>query len=105
MALTAFADEINVKQCMDSGMDMFLSKPIRRPALKQVLQKFATIEEESEISSPTLSTGPPSSQQRTHLAPPPPPDVDSSKRDTTPNSKRRSMEKENKKEKQKERGE
>lgn len=106
VALTAFADEINVKQCMDSGMDMFLSKPIRRPALKQVLQKFATIEEESEISSPTLSTGPPSSsQQRTHLAPPPPPAVGSSKRDTTPNSKRRSMEKENKKEKQKERGE
>jgi len=28
---------------------VFLSKPIRRPALKQVLKKFATIEEESEI--------------------------------------------------------
>lgn len=50
VALTAFADEINIKQCMDSGMDMFLSKPIRRPALKQVLQKFATIEEEVETS-------------------------------------------------------
>jgi osomolarity two-component system sensor histidine kinase SLN1 len=33
---------------MDSGMDMFLSKPIRRPALKQVLRKFAPIPEESE---------------------------------------------------------
>jgi len=52
VALTAFADETNIKQCMDSGMDMFLSKPIRRPALKQVLQKFATIEEEVEVASP-----------------------------------------------------
>lgn len=58
VALTAFADESNVKQCLDSGMDMFLSKPIRRPALKQVLQKFSTIEEEGEISptSPTATS-------------------------------------------------
>ncbi|KAL3422483.1 osomolarity two-component sensor histidine kinase sln1 [Phlyctema vagabunda] len=48
VALTAFAEESNVKECYDSGMDMFLSKPIRRPALKQVLKKFATIPEESE---------------------------------------------------------
>jgi osomolarity two-component system sensor histidine kinase SLN1 len=32
-------------------MDHFLSKPIRRPALKQVLQRFATIPEEAETSS------------------------------------------------------
>lgn len=48
VALTAFAEESNVKECMESGMDMFLSKPIRRPALKQVLKKFATIPEEEE---------------------------------------------------------
>jgi osomolarity two-component system, sensor histidine kinase SLN1 len=46
VALSAFAEESNIKDCIDSGMDMFLSKPIRRPALKQVLQKFATIVEE-----------------------------------------------------------
>lgn len=46
VALTAFSEESNVKECMESGMDEFLSKPIRRPALKQVLKKFATIEEE-----------------------------------------------------------
>ncbi|KAJ5778777.1 hypothetical protein N7520_002023 [Penicillium odoratum] len=46
VALSAFADESNVKDCMESGMDMFISKPIRRPALKQVLNKFATIPEE-----------------------------------------------------------
>ncbi|KAK2625748.1 hypothetical protein QTJ16_005060 [Diplocarpon rosae] len=48
VALTAFAEESNVKDCYDSGMDMFLSKPIRRPALKQVLKKFATIPEETD---------------------------------------------------------
>jgi osomolarity two-component system sensor histidine kinase SLN1 len=51
VALTAFAEESNVKECMESGMNMFLSKPIRRPALQQVLQKFATIPEESEAGS------------------------------------------------------
>ncbi|KAJ6103996.1 hypothetical protein N7523_010316 [Penicillium sp. IBT 18751x] len=49
VALSAFAEESNIKDCMDSGMDMFISKPIRRPALKQVLNKFATIPEEPEI--------------------------------------------------------
>lgn len=59
VALTAFAEESNVKECMDSGMDMFLSKPIRRPALKQVLKKFATIEEEpeKEDQQPLLPNG------------------------------------------------
>ncbi|KAK1750573.1 putative signal transduction histidine-protein kinase [Echria macrotheca] len=51
VALTAFSEESNVKECMESGMDEFLSKPIRRPALKQVLRKFATIEEEPETAS------------------------------------------------------
>lgn len=51
VALTAFSDASNVKDCMDSGMNEFLAKPIRRPALKKVLQKFATIPEEPEISS------------------------------------------------------
>lgn len=51
VALTAFSEESNVKECMESGMNEFLSKPIRRPALKQVLAKFATIPEEPETSS------------------------------------------------------
>ncbi|KAK4190715.1 hypothetical protein QBC35DRAFT_64281 [Podospora australis] len=53
VALTAFSEESNVRECMESGMDEFLSKPIRRPALKKVLRKFATIEEEPETSSLT----------------------------------------------------
>ncbi|KAJ5974932.1 two-component system protein B [Penicillium waksmanii] len=51
VALSAFAEESNIKECMESGMDMFISKPIRRPALKQVLNKFATIPEELEGNS------------------------------------------------------
>lgn len=60
VALTAFAEESNRRECMESGMDEFLSKPIRRPALKKMLQKFATIPEEPESASTTPGTeGPP----------------------------------------------
>ncbi|KAI1455287.1 putative histidine kinase SlnCl1 [Annulohypoxylon moriforme] len=52
VALTAFSEESNIQDCMESGMNEFLSKPIRRPALKQVLKKFATIPEEPENTSP-----------------------------------------------------
>ena len=56
VALTAFAEKSNEDECMASGMDYFLAKPIRRPALKQVLKKYcATIpEEEYEGSSATV---------------------------------------------------
>ncbi|OAA38457.1 ATPase-like, ATP-binding domain protein [Beauveria brongniartii RCEF 3172] len=46
VALTAFSEESNRKECIESGMDEFLAKPIRRSALKSVLTKFATIYEE-----------------------------------------------------------
>jgi osomolarity two-component system sensor histidine kinase SLN1 len=63
VALTAFSDESNVKNCMESGMNEFLSKPIRRPALKRVLKKFATIPEEPETAAasrrPTPEKGSP----------------------------------------------
>ncbi|KAF4976184.1 hypothetical protein FZEAL_7124 [Fusarium zealandicum] len=58
VALTAFSEESNVKECMDSGMDEFLAKPIRRPALKQVLKKFATIPEEPENEKRSPSVKP-----------------------------------------------
>ena len=48
VALTAFAEDSNVKECMDSGMNGFLSKPLRRPAFKQVIKRYCcTIPEES----------------------------------------------------------
>lgn len=40
VALTAFADEINRKECIESGMSDFMAKPIRRPALKHVLKTY-----------------------------------------------------------------
>ncbi|MCJ1475457.1 Histidine kinase [Lambiella insularis] len=55
VALTAFVEESNVKDCYDSGMNMFLSKPIRRAALKQVLKKFSTISEEGQETATTSS--------------------------------------------------
>ena len=53
VALTAFAEESNIKDCYDSGMNFFLPKPIRRPELKKVLSKYCpTIhEEESEVGA------------------------------------------------------
>ncbi|RFU81363.1 osmolarity two-component system sln1 [Trichoderma arundinaceum] len=57
VALTAFSEESNVKECIESGMDEFLSKPIRRPALKKVLKKFVTIPEEPEITGPGKEKG------------------------------------------------
>jgi osomolarity two-component system sensor histidine kinase SLN1 len=58
VALTAFAEKSNEEECMASGMDHFLPKPIRRPALKQVLKKYcATIpEEEGEGSMLRIPT-------------------------------------------------
>ncbi|KAH6682605.1 histidine kinase-group VI protein [Halenospora varia] len=63
VALTAFSEESNVKECYDSGMDHFLSKPIKRPALKQVLRRFTTIPEENETSSLTGKRTPPEGSQ------------------------------------------
>jgi osomolarity two-component system sensor histidine kinase SLN1 len=76
VALTAFSEESNVKECMESGMDEFLSKPIRRPALKQVLRKFATIPEEPETVSLSANTTPDKTTPTltpadTELGPPP----------------------------------
>ncbi|KXT05262.1 hypothetical protein AC578_8380 [Pseudocercospora eumusae] len=53
VALTAYSEENNVKDCLDSGMNYFLSKPIRRPQLKKVLKEYcAPIPEEPEENAP-----------------------------------------------------
>lgn len=41
IALTAFADESNVKECLNSGMSGFLSKPIRRTNLRKIITEYA----------------------------------------------------------------
>lgn len=97
VALTAFSDASNVKDCMESGMNEFLAKPIRRPALKQVLKKFATIPEEPETASvltrkttPSESgqekTGPGAMISATEV-PPPPIEEPESKGTTAPSEK------------------
>lgn len=55
VALTAFDAESNMRECLESGMDEFLTKPIRRPDLKKVLLRFATIEEGEELEGTTPS--------------------------------------------------
>ena len=62
VALTAFAEESNVKECIDSGMDGFLAKPLRRPAFKQVLKRYcATIPEAAEETETKAPNPPPPS--------------------------------------------
>ncbi|KAG7191657.1 Histidine kinase osmosensor [Scheffersomyces spartinae] len=41
IALTAFADESNVKECLSSGMDGFLSKPIKRTNIRKIIIEFS----------------------------------------------------------------
>ncbi|RCI09188.1 hypothetical protein L249_1460 [Ophiocordyceps polyrhachis-furcata BCC 54312] len=50
VALTAFSEESNIRECRESGMNDFISKPIRRPALKKVLA--AILEEVETGKSP-----------------------------------------------------
>lgn len=42
IALTAFADESNMKECLNSGMSGFLSKPIKRTNLRQIITEFSS---------------------------------------------------------------
>jgi len=40
VALSAYSDESNIKDCLDSGMDNFVSKPIQLANLRLVLKTF-----------------------------------------------------------------
>ena len=55
VALSAYSEDSNIKECLESGMNDFISKPIRRPRLKQVLKTFCSPipEEEAEEKEAT----------------------------------------------------
>ncbi|KAF1808339.1 putative histidine kinase HHK5p [Eremomyces bilateralis CBS 781.70] len=56
VALSAYSEDVNIKECLESGMNDFISKPIRRPRLKQVLKTYCPpIPEESEEAGPSRS--------------------------------------------------
>lgn len=70
VALTAYAEESNIKECYNSGMDFFLSKPIRRPALKHVLKTYcAPIPEEDGEATPPAAGSPALAQPDTSSPP------------------------------------
>lgn len=60
VALTAFADQSNIDECFGSGMDYFLSKPIKRPLLKKVLSEYclpvAAVESEAQAQAHAQDT-------------------------------------------------
>ncbi|KAF2768847.1 hypothetical protein EJ03DRAFT_294135 [Teratosphaeria nubilosa] len=43
VALTAYAEQKNIDECLGSGMNYFLAKPIRRPQLKKVLTEYCSL--------------------------------------------------------------
>lgn len=53
IALTAFADESNVKDCLNCGMSGFLSKPIRRTNLRKIVTEFSPVLLSGTVTTPT----------------------------------------------------
>lgn len=49
VALTAFAEDSNVKECRDAGMNSFLAKPIKRTELRKVLMEYCRYPSKEEM--------------------------------------------------------
>lgn len=52
IALTAFADESNAKECLNNGMSGFLAKPIRRTNLRKIITEFSPIFLKELVTTP-----------------------------------------------------
>lgn len=85
VALTAFSEESNVKECIDSGMDYFLAKPIRRPALKKVLKTYCPPILEAEEGDPSPKLKGKSRAKEREKKPDNPPDTSTTKSWATEN--------------------
>ncbi|OBA28246.1 hypothetical protein HANVADRAFT_51573 [Hanseniaspora valbyensis NRRL Y-1626] len=48
VALTAFADEGNIQNCLDAGMNGFVGKPLKKKELKKTLEKYLQTEKKPE---------------------------------------------------------
>jgi osomolarity two-component system, sensor histidine kinase SLN1 len=55
IALSAYSDDANVRDCHISGMDDFISKPIQFARLRLVLEEFCPEKE----ATPSQQSGPP----------------------------------------------
>lgn len=49
VALTAFAEDSNVKECREAGMNSFLAKPIKRTELRKVLMEYCRHPSQEEV--------------------------------------------------------
>jgi osomolarity two-component system sensor histidine kinase SLN1 len=56
IALSAYSDDVNVRDCHLSGMDDFISKPIQFRRLRLVLERFCS--EKNENVSPRIELRP-----------------------------------------------
>ncbi|GEQ70467.1 hypothetical protein JCM33374_g4144 [Metschnikowia sp. JCM 33374] len=56
VALTAFADESNVKECLNSGMTGFLSKPIKRTNLRKIVVEISPDLLSDIVTTPNVTT-------------------------------------------------
>lgn len=52
IALTAFADESNFKECLNAGMSGFLAKPIRRTNLRKIITEFCPQYRDEIVTTP-----------------------------------------------------
>lgn len=59
VALTAFTDESNREACANVGMQDFLGKPIKRPALREILTKVRERLDVNAASSPEVPSDTP----------------------------------------------
>jgi CheY-like chemotaxis protein len=55
VAVGFFFSETEIQQCRDAGMEYYLSKPVRRPALRQILNDLTAVPDEKPPDSETAT--------------------------------------------------